>query len=123
MTDKRTLALAIVVLLLSIYGLLPTFKALSISSADREAARDNPERLAEIAERRGDVEAASARRAAFDALWTDADPDLRPVRPRALENSASATPGTLWIPRPEPAGPEFGHQRKKLLKLNNSNGG
>jgi len=33
-------------------------------------------RLAEIAERRGDVEAASARRAAFEALWADADPDL-----------------------------------------------
>lgn len=40
--------LALVVLLLSIYGLLPTFKALSINSAEREAAKDNPERLAEI---------------------------------------------------------------------------
>jgi tetratricopeptide (TPR) repeat protein len=34
-------------------------------------------RLAEIAERRGDMEEASVRRAAFDALWADADPDLR----------------------------------------------
>ena len=42
--------LTAVILLLSIYGLLPTFKALSISSAEREAAKDNPERLAEIAE-------------------------------------------------------------------------
>ncbi len=41
--------LTIVVLLLSIWGLLPTFQALSISSAEREAAQDNPERLAEIA--------------------------------------------------------------------------
>ena len=40
--------LSIVILLLSIYGLLPTFRALSISSSEREAAQDNPERLAEI---------------------------------------------------------------------------
>ncbi len=38
------------ILLFSLYGLLPTFKALSISPAEREAAKDNPERLAEIAE-------------------------------------------------------------------------
>jgi protein-export membrane protein SecD len=38
----------IVILLLSIYGLLPTFKALSISPAERAAAKENPERLAEI---------------------------------------------------------------------------
>ena len=42
--------LTIIVLLFSIYGLLPTFKALSISSEDREAAKDDPARLAEIAE-------------------------------------------------------------------------
>ena len=42
--------LTVVILLLSLWGLLPTFKALSISSAEREAAQDNPERLAEIAE-------------------------------------------------------------------------
>ena len=42
--------LTVVILLLSIYGLLPTFKALSIPAAEREAAQDNPERLAEIAE-------------------------------------------------------------------------
>jgi len=42
--------LTLVILLLSLYGLLPTFKALSISPAEREAARDNPERMAEIAE-------------------------------------------------------------------------
>ena len=42
--------LTIVILLLSIYGLLPTFKALSITSAEREAAKANPERMAEIAE-------------------------------------------------------------------------
>ena len=41
--------LTIVVMLLSIYGLLPTFKALSISGEEREAAKENPERLAEIA--------------------------------------------------------------------------
>ncbi len=46
------------VLLFSLYGLLPTFKALSISSADREAAKDNPERLAEIA----DIDAAAIKR-------------------------------------------------------------
>lgn len=34
-------------------------------------------RLSEIAERRGDMEEASVRRAAFDALWADADPNLR----------------------------------------------
>jgi SecD/SecF fusion protein len=50
--------LTAVILLFSLYGLLPTFKALSISSADREAAKDNPERLAEIA----DIDAAAIRR-------------------------------------------------------------
>jgi len=50
--------LTVVILLFSLYGLLPTFKALSISSADREAAKDNPERLAEIA----DIDAAAIRR-------------------------------------------------------------
>ena len=42
--------LSVLVLLLSIWGLLPTFKALSISSADRTAAQDDPARMAEIAE-------------------------------------------------------------------------
>jgi len=41
--------LTVVILLLSLWGLLPTFKALSISPAERAAAQDNPERLAEIA--------------------------------------------------------------------------
>ena len=50
--------LTIVILLLSLYGLLPTFKALSISPAEREAAQDNPERLDEIA----DIDAAAIRR-------------------------------------------------------------
>ncbi|MEN8006665.1 MAG: protein translocase subunit SecD [Candidatus Krumholzibacteriota bacterium] len=50
--------LTVVILLFSLYGLLPTFKALSISPAEREAAQDNPERLAEIA----DVDAAAIRR-------------------------------------------------------------
>ena len=50
--------LTAVILLFSLYGLLPTFKALSISSAEREAAQDNPERLAEIA----DIDAATIRR-------------------------------------------------------------
>lgn len=50
--------LTIVVLLLSIYGLLPTFKALSISAEEREAAKGNPERLAEIA----DIDADAIRR-------------------------------------------------------------
>jgi protein-export membrane protein SecD len=50
--------LTAVILLLSLYGLLPTFKALSISKADREAAKDNPERLAEIA----DIDAAAIKR-------------------------------------------------------------
>ncbi len=50
--------LTAVVLLLSLWGLLPTFEALSISKADREAAQDNPERLAEIA----DIDAAAIRR-------------------------------------------------------------
>lgn len=40
--------LTVVILLLSIYGLLPTFKALSISPAEREAAKADPVRLAEI---------------------------------------------------------------------------
>ncbi len=40
--------LCIVVLLAAIYGLLPTFKAVSIPHAEREAAKANPERLAEI---------------------------------------------------------------------------
>ncbi len=42
--------LTIVALLLSIYGLLPTFKALSISQADRDAAQNDPTRLEEIRE-------------------------------------------------------------------------
>jgi len=41
--------LTVVILLFSLYGLLPTFKALSISPSEREAAKDNPERLDEIA--------------------------------------------------------------------------
>jgi len=41
--------LTIVVLLFAIYGLLPTFKALSISPAEREAAQGDPDRMAEIA--------------------------------------------------------------------------
>jgi SecD/SecF fusion protein len=40
--------LTVVILLLSIYGLLPTFKALSISSDERAAAQNDPARLAEI---------------------------------------------------------------------------
>ncbi len=40
--------LTVVILLLSIYGLLPTFKALSFSPAEREAAKADPARLAEI---------------------------------------------------------------------------
>jgi SecD/SecF fusion protein len=50
--------LTVVILLLSLWGLLPTFKALSISPAEREAAQDNPERLAEIA----DIDAQAIRR-------------------------------------------------------------
>jgi len=50
--------LTVVILLFSLYGLLPTFKALSISSAEREAAKDNPERLEEIAK----IDAAAIRR-------------------------------------------------------------
>ncbi len=50
--------LTAVILLFSLYGLLPTFKALSISSAEREAAKDNPERLDEIAE----IDASAIRR-------------------------------------------------------------
>ncbi len=42
--------LSVVVLLLSLIGLWPTFKALSISGEERAAAKDNPERLAEIQE-------------------------------------------------------------------------
>lgn len=42
--------LSILVLLFSIYGLMPTFKALSISADEREAAKDDPVRLAEISE-------------------------------------------------------------------------
>lgn len=42
--------LSVAVLLLSILGLLPTFKALSVSKAEREAARSDPARAAEIAE-------------------------------------------------------------------------
>jgi protein-export membrane protein SecD len=40
--------LSAVAVLLAIYGLLPTFKSLSISHAEREAAKANPTRLAEI---------------------------------------------------------------------------
>jgi protein-export membrane protein SecD len=40
--------LSAVIVLLSIYGLLPTFQALSISHAEREAAKANPTRQAEI---------------------------------------------------------------------------
>ena len=50
--------LTIVILLLSLYGLLPTFKALSISPSERDAAKDNPERLAEISE----IDAAAIKR-------------------------------------------------------------
>jgi len=50
--------LTAVILLFSLYGLLPTFKALSISSADREAAKENPERMAEIS----DIDAAAIKR-------------------------------------------------------------
>jgi protein-export membrane protein SecD len=50
--------LTVVILLFSLYGLLPTFKALSISHQEREAAKDNPERMAEIA----DIDAAAIRR-------------------------------------------------------------
>jgi len=42
-------ALSVIVLLLSLIGLWPTFQAISISSEEREAAKDNPERMAEIA--------------------------------------------------------------------------
>ncbi len=55
---KTRAGLTVVVLLLSIWGLLPTFKALSISADERLAAQDNPERLAEIA----DIDAAAIRR-------------------------------------------------------------
>lgn len=41
--------LTVVILLLSLWGLLPTFKALSISPAERDAAKDDPARAAEIA--------------------------------------------------------------------------
>ena len=50
--------LTVVILLFSLYGLLPTFRALSISPSEREAAKDNPERLAEIS----DIDAAAIRR-------------------------------------------------------------
>jgi protein-export membrane protein SecD len=40
--------LCVVVLLLAIYGLYPTFQALSISQADRDAAKANPTRMAQI---------------------------------------------------------------------------
>ena len=40
--------LTLAVILFSIYGLLPTFKALSISAEDREAAKGDPVRMAEI---------------------------------------------------------------------------
>ncbi len=43
-------ALSVIVLVLSLIGLWPTYKAISISSEEREAAKQNPERLAEIAE-------------------------------------------------------------------------
>ena len=42
--------LTAVALLLAVYGLLPTFKSISISRAEREAAKGNPTRLAEIEE-------------------------------------------------------------------------
>lgn len=43
-------ALSVIALVLSLFGLWPTFKAISINSEEREAAKANPERLAEIAE-------------------------------------------------------------------------
>ena len=42
--------LTIAVILFSIYGLMPTFKALSISGEERETAKSDPVRTAEIAE-------------------------------------------------------------------------
>jgi SecD/SecF fusion protein len=42
--------LSLAILLLSLWSLVPTIRALSISSAEREAAQENPERLAEIQE-------------------------------------------------------------------------
>ncbi len=42
--------LCAVIILLAIYGMLPTFKALAISHAEREAAKANPTRLAQIEE-------------------------------------------------------------------------
>jgi len=42
--------LSLAILLLSLWSLLPTFRALSISGAERAAAQDDPERLAEIQE-------------------------------------------------------------------------
>ena len=42
--------LCAVIILLATYGMLPTFKALSISHAEREAAKANPTRLAQIEE-------------------------------------------------------------------------
>ena len=42
--------LTIAVLLFSIYGLMPTFKALSVSGEEREAAKDDPALQSEIAE-------------------------------------------------------------------------
>jgi protein-export membrane protein SecD len=41
-------AIVLAVLLFSIWGLIPTFRAWSISEAERDAARNDPERLAEI---------------------------------------------------------------------------
>ena len=41
--------LTVAVLLLAIWGLLPTFKALSVSREERAAAQDDPDRAAEIA--------------------------------------------------------------------------
>ncbi len=42
--------LSVIVLLVSLIGLWPTFQALSINKEERAAAQDNPERLAEIEE-------------------------------------------------------------------------
>ncbi len=42
--------LSVIVLLVSLIGLWPTFKAVSISKEERAAAQNNPERLAEIEE-------------------------------------------------------------------------
>jgi hypothetical protein len=86
--------LTVVILLFSLYGLLPTFKALSISSDEREAAQGDPEKLAEIA----DIDAAAIRRGL----------DLKRLKTRCCGSRRSSTTGSTSSVSPNRRSPRSG---------------